>query len=330
MDLLRKCQILQKENIKQENQFLDLKTTSNKLSLVILAGGLGSRYNGQKQIDPIGPNNEALMEYSIYDALSVGINHFVFVVNQQFEDDTRKYFKKIIDDKGASVEFILQTTYSSVSRNYYDNIINRQKPWGTGHALLVTKNHITDHFIVINADDYYGKDAFMKAMSLATDNSITPNNYGIVTYQLENTLSENGSVSRGVCKIINDTLKDVNEHTNIFKYQDKIIFEEDNKSGIIPANTPVSMNFWILHSSIFRTLEDKFENFMKINSTELKSEFFLPQVINDLIHEKKVEVVAAQSSDQWFGMTYPQDKETVKEEIRTKIENGFYPKKLWH
>lgn len=309
---------------------MDLKTTSNQLSLVILAGGLGSRYNGQKQIDPIGPNKESLMEYSIYDAMAVGINHFVFVINQQFENETRKYFKKIIEERGGFVEFILQTTYSSVSRNYFDHIIDRQKPWGTGHALLVAKSHITDQFIVINADDYYGKDAFMKAVTLVTDGEITPNKYGIVTYQLENTLSENGSVSRGVCKIVNQTLKDVEERTNIFRYHDKIIFEEDQISGMIEANTQVSMNFWVLHSSIFRALEDKFELFMKLHAKEFKAEFFLPQVINELIHENKIEVVATPSSDQWFGMTYPQDKEMVKEEINQKIDLGFYPRKLWH
>lgn len=309
---------------------MDLKTTSNQLSLVILAGGMGSRYNGQKQIDPIGPNQEALMEYSIYDAMAVGINHFVFVINQKFQDDTRKYFKKIIEDKGAFVEFILQTTYSSVDRNYYDHIIDRKKPWGTGHALLVAKSHLNNPFIIINADDYYGRNAFQKAVDFVEADNITPNKYGIVTYQLDKTLSENGSVSRGVCKIENNILKDVIEHTNIFRYMDKIIFEEDNISGMIEDHTPVSMNFWVLHPSIFRALEDKFEIFMKSNARELKAEFFLPQVINELIHEKKVEVISNQSEDQWFGMTYPEDKIIVQEEIMNKISEGHYPSKLWN
>ena len=308
---------------------MDLKTTSNQLSLVILAGGMGSRYNGQKQIDPIGPNKECLMEYSIYDAMSVGINHFVFIINQEFENTTRKYFQKIIELKGASVEFVLQTTYTAVPRNYFDYIIERKKPWGTAHALLVAKNHLTNPFVIINADDYYGRNAFVKAVDLFSNDQITANRYGIVAYEVQKTLSDNGSVSRGICKIENRILKDVVEHTNIFKFEDKIIFEEQNISGIIDSNAPVSMNFWVIHPSIFKTLEENFDQFMKQNANNLKAEFFLPQVVNELIHNNKVEVNATISSDQWFGMTYPDDKIIVMEEIRTKVSQGIYPKNLW-
>ncbi|MBS7332251.1 MAG: dTDP-glucose pyrophosphorylase [Weeksellaceae bacterium] len=326
----KKCQILQKENIKQENQFLDLKTTSNLLSLVILAGGMGSRYNGQKQIDPIGPNGESLMEYAIFDAMEVGIMHFVFIINQQFENETRKYFQKIIELKGGSAEFVLQTTYTSVPRNYFDDIIDRKKPWGTAHALLVAKNHLLNNFIVINADDFYSKNSFQKAVTLNSEGKIAANQYGIVTYLLENTLSDNGSVSRGICKIEKGILYDVVERTNIFRYEDKIIFEDENISGVIDNNTSVSMNFWILNPSIFRFLEDKFDLFMKSYANDQKKEFFLPQVINQLIQENKVEVSASISTDQWFGMTYPGDKDLVKEEIYSKIKQGSYPKKLWY
>ena len=290
---------------------------------------MGSRYKGQKQIDPIGPSKECLMEYSIYDALSVGINHFVFIINQQFENTTRKYFQRIIEYNGANVEFVLQTTYTAVSRNFYDDIINRKKPWGTGHALLVAKNHLANPFIVINADDYYDKNAFFKATNMVENGEITANRYGIVAYQLQNTLSENGGVSRGICKVENNVLLDVQEYTNIFKYQDKVIFDEKNISGIIDANVPVSMNFWILHPSIFKSLEDKFDLFIRNHSKELSIEFYLPQVINELIHESKVEVSAMISNDQWFGMTYPEDKSIVVEQINTKIAQGAYPKTLW-
>ena len=307
-----------------------MKTTSNtKLSLVILAGGMGSRYNGQKQIDPIGPNKEALMEYSIYDAMAVGINHFVFIINQQFEDDTRKYFKKIIEEKNGFVEFILQTTYSSVSRKYFDDINDRLKPWGTGHALLVTKNHLDNPFVVINADDYYGADAFKKAMNLVTSGNITANKYGIVSYVLDKTLSDNGSVSRGICKIENRVLKDVEECLNITQTEQGIISEDNLALGVIDPETKVSMNFWIFHPSIFKALEDKFENFMEVNSKELKKEFFLLDVVNDLIHANIVEVTAESSEDKWFGMTYPEDKFIVREEINEKIKQSLYPEKLW-
>ncbi|WP_230476253.1 nucleotidyltransferase family protein [Faecalibacter bovis] len=307
-----------------------MKTTSNLLSLVILAGGMGSRYNGQKQIDPIGPNGESLMEYAIFDAMEVGIMHFVFIINQQFENETRKYFQKIIELKGGSAEFVLQTTYTSVPRNYFDDIIDRKKPWGTAHALLVAKNHLLNNFIVINADDFYSKNSFQKAVTLNSEGKIAANQYGIVTYLLENTLSDNGSVSRGICKIEKGILYDVVERTNIFRYEDKIIFEDENISGVIDNNTSVSMNFWILNPSIFRFLEDKFDLFMKSYANDQKKEFFLPQVINQLIQENKVEVSASISTDQWFGMTYPGDKDLVKEEIYSKIKQGSYPKKLWY
>lgn len=290
---------------------------------------MGSRYKGQKQIEPIGPYKECLMEYSIYDAMSMGINHFVFIINQYFEDYTRKYFQKIIENKGASVEFLLQTTYTTVPRNYFDGIINRKKPWGTGHALLVAKNHLTNPFVVINADDFYGRNSFLKAKLLVENNEITANRYGIVAYELDKTLSINGGVSRGICKIEHQVLCDVIEHTNIYKYEDKIIFDDGKISGILEKNAPVSMNFWILHPSIFKSLEDKFETFMKNYSSDLNTEFYLPQVINELVHENKIEVTATVSSDQWFGMTYPEDKFIVEEQINIKVGQGAYPQKLW-
>lgn len=312
-----------------KNQNLYFKKTTIQFSLVILAGGLGSRYHGQKQIDAIGPNKECLMEYSIYDAMSVGISHFVFVINQYFEDSTRKYFQRIIEKKGASVEFVLQTTYTGVPRNYFDEIIYRKKPWGTGHALLVAKNHLSNPFIVINADDFYGRNAFVHAKTFYDNLELAANRYGIVTYQVQNTLSENGGVSRGICKITHKILKGVEEYTNIFRYEDKVIFEENNISGSIDPETPVSMNFWILHPSIFKVLEDKFEFFIRHFAKDEKAEFYLPQVINDLINENKVEVTAVSSNDQWFGMTYPGDKEIVKELITKKIAEGAYPRTLW-
>lgn len=308
---------------------MDLKTISNQLSLVILAGGMGSRYKGQKQVDPIGPNRESLMEYSIYDAMEVGIKHFVFIVNQNFDNETKKYYQKLIEKKEAHVEFILQTTYTAVPRDFFDNIIDRQKPWGTGHALLCAKSHVLNPFIVINADDFYGRNAYKMAMQFITNENITPNKYGIITYELGKTLSENGSVSRGICKISNQILKDVVEHTNILRSGETIVFEEDNISGIMDESTPVSMNFWVLHPSVFKVLEHQFEEFMKHNSKELKKEFFLPQVINQLIHDDIVEVIVENSKDQWFGMTYPGDKHIVQDEIMEKISEGIYPKHLW-
>ena len=300
------------------------------LSLVILAGGMGSRYKGQKQIDPIGPSKETLMEYSIYDAFSCGIKHFVFIINEHLNNDTKKYFQNIIESKGGSVEFVLQTTYTAVPRSIYDTIEQREKPWGTGHALLITKNHLNNPFIVINADDFYGRKAFEKASELVQEDKITANSYGMVAYKLANTISENGSVSRGVCTVENGLLANVVERTNIFSNEEgEIVFEEDENVSPLDGETPVSMNFFVLHPSIFRNLEDEFGEFLKENASQLKAEFFLPKVVNDMIKEDQLEVIVKQSDDNWFGMTYPEDREVVVNSIQNLIKDQKYPNALW-
>ena len=300
------------------------------LSLVILAGGMGSRYNGQKQIDPIGPSKETLMEYSIYDAFSCGIKHFVFIINEQLDNETKKYFQHIIENNGGTAEFVLQTTYTAVPRSIYDTIEQRQKPWGTGHALLITKNHLQNPFIVINADDYYGRHAFEKANDLVQADKITANSYGMVAYKLANTMSENGSVSRGVCTVSNHLLDNVVERTNIFTNNEgEIVFEENDVETPIDGDTAVSMNFFVLHPSIYRNLEDKFEEFLKQNASQLKAEFFLPKVVNDMIKEDQLEVIVKNSDDNWFGMTYPGDREVVVNSIQELINDQKYPRSLW-
>ncbi|TGN26482.1 dTDP-glucose pyrophosphorylase [Empedobacter tilapiae] len=300
------------------------------LSLVILAGGMGSRYNGQKQVDPIGPSHETLMEYSIFDAFSIGIHHFVFIINQEFDLKTKKYFQNIIERNGGTVEFILQTTYTAVSRSIYDTIENRKKPWGTGHALLIAKSHLSNPFIVINADDFYGRKAFEKAKDLVQQELILPNRYGMVAYKLKNTLSENGSVSRGICTVEKELLSYVVERTNIFvDNEGAIVYENEGANYPLDEESPVSMNFWVLHPSIFRNLEDKFNQFLKENATQLKAEFFLPKVINDMIKEDQLEVIVKKSNENWFGMTYPDDREVVVNSIQNLIENNKYPKTLW-
>ncbi|QES93390.1 dTDP-glucose pyrophosphorylase [Empedobacter brevis] len=303
---------------------------ANNLSLVILAGGMGSRYKGQKQVDPIGPGKEALMEYSIFDAFSIGIHHFVFIINQEFDLKTKKYFQNIVERNGGSVEFILQTTYTAVSRSIYDTIEHRKKPWGTAHALLIAKSHLSNPFIVINADDFYGRKAFQKAKELVQLELILPNRYGMVAYKLENTLSENGSVSRGICTVTEEFLDYVVERTNIFADEEGVIvYEEESVNHILDGKSPVSMNFWILHPSIFRNLEDKFRTFLKHNANQAKAEFFLPKVINDMIKEDQLEVIVKKSDDNWFGMTYPEDREIVVNSIQNLTDDQKYPNPLW-
>ncbi|MFV0175662.1 sugar phosphate nucleotidyltransferase [Empedobacter falsenii] len=309
-----------------EQKIMESKT----LSLVILAGGMGSRYKGQKQIDPIGPSKETLMEYSIYDAFSCGIKHYVFIINEQFDADTKKYFQTIIEKKGGSVEFVLQTTYTSVPRGIYDKIEKREKPWGTGHALMITKNHLNNPFIVINADDFYGRKAYEKANELVQAEQITAITYGMVAYKLANTISENGSVSRGICTVQNGLLENVVERTNIYANENgEIVFEENEHVESLDEDVAVSMNFFVLHPSIFRNLEDKFADFLKENASHLKAEFFLPKVINDMIKEDQLEVIVQNSDENWFGMTYPEDRVVVVNSIQQLVKDQKYPNSLW-
>jgi UTP-glucose-1-phosphate uridylyltransferase len=316
-------------NIKTENQFLDLKAIYNKISLVILAGGLGSRYNGQKQIDAMGPNHECLMEYSIYDALSAGISDFIFVINDKFDQKTITYFKRIIEKNNATVSFVTQTVQSNVPDGFISENFNRQKPWGTAHALLVTKAYLNNPFIVINADDFYGKSAYSNAVNWINNKKISEQQYGIIAYKLFKTLSENGNVSRGICSIQNEKLLSVVERTDIYQNYEKVYYTEQDIVFEIDKNVPVSMNFWILHPSIFTYLEIKFNLFLEKNSKNLKAEFYLPQVINELIQDTKIKVIANISNESWFGVTYPADKEIVQNKLLKQVENKRYPKKLW-
>jgi len=298
-------------------------------TLLVLAGGLGSRYKGKKQIDPMGPSEECLMEYSIYDAKSAGFNHLVLIINDYFNEITKKHFQDIADKVGIKLDFVVQTLETLLPERHRDKLENRKKPWGTGHAVLVAKNVINNPFVVINADDFYSKKAFEKAFSLISSNQINENHYGMVAYLLSETLSENGSVARGVCSVENSLLKNIEEHTNISEENGKIIYTNDEgKKKEFSRNTPVSMNFWILDSTVFKYLEEYFDKFLDNLNSE-KSEFFIPILIDQMIKDRGLKVIAESSEDKWFGITYPEDKENVVKSIQQLVNEGYYPSSLW-
>lgn len=303
---------------------------SDNLSLVILAGNIGKQYEWQKQIDPIGPNKETLLEYSIFDALEIGIRHFVFIINQDFGLETKKYFQHIIDKNFSQVEFILQTTYTAVPRSIYDSIENRKQPWGTGHALLIAKSHLSNPFIVIDADHLYGKTTFYKAKELFVEGKILPNRYGLITYYLENTIEKHNHVTRGLCTIDKDYLVHIKKFNNIhFNDNQEIISDEINDDLIFDYQASTSINFWIFHPSIFRFLEDKFSQFLKKDSSELESTFSLYSVINNMIKENQLEVIVRKTNERCSGIYNREDKEYLIERIRDLIEMDIYPKMLW-
>lgn len=277
-------------------------------TLVIMAAGIGSRFgNGIKQLESVGPNGEIIMDYSINDAITAGFNKVVFVIRKDLEKDFREKIGDRIERK-INVEYAFQEL-EYIPKQYQEQFHQRTKPWGTGQAILCCRNVVHEPFLVINADDYYGPTAFKEAYNELTSSG----KIAMISFILKNTLSKNGGVTRGVCKVKNNTLEEIIETKNIREENGEIIGD----TGILNANTPVSMNMWCLYPYIFDILEEKFEEFLKnLNVDDLKSEFLLPNIIEDLLKEKTTEVKVLHSKDRWFGLTYKEDKELVVEELK--------------
>ena len=307
----------------------DKMTQSNhtKPSLLVLAAGMGSRYGGLKQIDPIGPNGEAIIEYSMYDAVKAGFGKIVFVIRQSFE----QAFKDMIGDKLdglCQVQYVYQELEKSLGD--FQLPANREKPWGTGHAILVAADAINEPFAVINADDFYGGYSY-KAIAEYLTTSTDENDYCMVGYTLSNTLSENGTVSRGVCECDDDdNLLNVAEHTKVGKTNGSVTgLDDTGKEVTLTGGEPVSMNLWGFGTSIFGHLKTLFAEFLAEHGNEEKSEFYIPFVVDDLIKQSIANVKVLKSQASWFGITYPEDKPTVVAQIAELVEKGAYPENLW-
>ncbi|MBN2597823.1 sugar phosphate nucleotidyltransferase [Labilibaculum sp.] len=295
-------------------------------TLLVLAAGMGSRYGGLKQIDPIGPTNETIIDYSIHDAIEAGFGKIVFVIRESFEKEFKELFNAKLAGK-IEVDYVNQEIGKVPEGTVYN--LEREKPWGTGHAILMAKDCIHEPFAVINADDYYGVEAFT-TISDFLSKSITDEENCMVGYQLSNTISENGSVSRGVCGTNeNDHLTTVIERTHIEKLENGIAYKENEEWIPLAPETIVSMNFWGFTPKLFDHLESQFIVFLKEEGDQLKSEFFIPSVVANIIKEGKTQVKVLKSDAQWFGVTYREDKEKAVKAIGKLIEKGTYPSKLW-
>ena len=298
-------------------------------TLVIMAAGIGSRFGGGiKQLEKMGPNGEIIMDYSIYDARKAGFNKVVFIIRKDIEAD----FKEIVGDRIASimdVEYVYQDINSLPAG--YSVPQGRTKPWGTGQAVLMCKDVVKEPFLVINADDYYGKEAYVEAFKELTtpEKQADKMQISMVGFVLKNTLSENGGVTRGVCKVdANQMLTEIVETSNIIKTQAGAAVATDGKETPIDADTPVSMNMWGLTPEFFEILEKGFAEFVAAQEEgNLKGEYLLPTIIGDLLKEGKVEVKVLKSHDKWFGVTYKEDKELVVNEVKALVEKGLYPEK---
>jgi len=298
--------------------------------LVIMAAGMGSRYGGLKQIDPVGMHGEIIIDYSIHDAYKAGFRRVVCIIKKEIEAD----FKEVI---GNRIEKLMEVRYAYQRMDDlpggYTVPEGREKPWGTGHAVLSARELIDAPFAVINADDYYGADAFRLIydfLKKAEDGS--KYDYAMVGYILENTLTENGHVARGVCQVENGRLLGVQERTRIEKHGDRTEYTEDGESWhVIPQGSTVSMNLWGFTPSVIAALSERFPAFLDraLKENPLKGEYFLPTVVNDLLAENKAEVSVFRSADRWYGVTYRQDKPVVEKAIRDMIAAGKYPERLW-
>ena len=285
-------------------------------TLVVMAAGMGSRFGGLKQIEPIGPKGEALLDFSVYDAKKAGFTKVVFVIKHEIEKD----FKEIV---GKRVEKVLPTEYVFQEVNDLPEGFTcpegRTKPWGTGQAILCCKDAVHEPFAIINADDYYGQSAFKKIYDQLKADS---ENYCVVGYRLANTLTENGTVSRGVCVVEDGFLKEIDERTKI---KDCKYTEDDGETWVeMPEDTVVSMNFWGLNPDIFDFLEREFKAFLNEKINVPKSEFYIPIVIGDLVKngEKAVKVLVAE--DRWYGVTYKEDKPAVVKALGDIVASGAY------
>lgn len=297
-----------------------------KPTLVILAAGMASRYGSMKQIQGFGPSGETIMDYSIYDAIRAGFGKVVFIIREDFADNFKSIFEPKLKDRIA-VEYVYQELHSFT--NNFSIPPDRTKPWGTAHAILCAKDAVNEPFAVINADDFYGRDAFQKAHNFLI-RQCNQNLYAIVGYELVKTLSENGSVSRGVCIVDeNDLLISITERTKIYTELDKIVFEENGIMNKLDPSTKVSMNFWCFDIAVFELSEKLFTSFLETSMENPKSEYFIPIVADFFIKNEIGQIKVIPTSSQWFGVTYKEDANGVQESLNKLIDNGEYPQNLW-
>ena len=303
----------------------------SKVTLVVMAAGIGSRFGGGiKQLEAVGPNGEIIMDYSIHDALEAGFNKVVFVIRKDLEKD----FKEIIGrrmEKLVEVEYAYQEL-NDIPERFLKKTEGRKKPWGTGQAILCCKDVVDEPFLVINADDYYGKEAYREAYAYLTgrkdDNAYEACMVGFV---LKNTLSDNGGVTRGVCKVDEHRmLSEIVETSNIVKTAEGAAVQTEDGAVPIDVESEVSMNMWGLSPKFFEVLDKGFDEFLeKLDPENLKGEYLLPTIIGDLLKEGKMRVEVRKSHDEWFGVTYKEDKPDVVASIQELIADGVYPEKLF-
>ena len=307
-----------------------------KTSLVIMAAGIGSRFGGGiKQLEPVGPNGEIIMDYSIHDAIAAGFNKIIFIIRKDIEEDFREVIGNRIEE--VAKKYDVEIAYAFQDLKALPEGIEcpegRTKPWGTGQAVLACDGLIHEPFAVINADDYYGKEAFVKLHDFLINHEKMGKEFdmGMAGFILKNTLSENGTVTRGVCKVDdNNLLKEVYETTGIKAEGDKIVCDNPEVEAWAKPESNVSMNMWAGYPDFLDYLEKDFSTFLSnISDNPMKKEYLLPNIVAELLREDRINVKVLETHDKWFGVTYAEDKEYVQNAFKQLIEDGVYPEKLW-
>ena len=298
-----------------------------KPTLLILAAGMASRYGSMKQVDGFGPNGETIIDYSIYDAIKAGFGKVVFIIKEEFLDNFKAIFEPKLNGK-IETDYVFQNF--DLKQFGIDLEIEREKPWGTGHAILSARHAIKEPFCVINADDFYGLDAFTKMVDFLT-NEVTGSNYCMIGYEIAKTLSDFGSVSRGVCKVSHDGyLEEIIERTKVFRDGEAIVYEENDKQYPLDLDTRVSMNFWGFTPEVFKISVELFRDFAENNQENPKSEFFIPIIVETLLNSEKADFKVVPTDSKWFGVTYKEDKPVVQASFDQLIKDGVYPENLWN
>jgi dTDP-glucose pyrophosphorylase len=297
-----------------------------KPTLVIMAAGMASRYGSMKQIQQFGPGGETIMDYSIYDAIKAGFQKVVFIIRKDFADDFKNIFEPKLKGK-IETAYVFQEMDKHIGNHSVP--AERSKPWGTAHAILCAKEAVNGPFAVINADDFYGTDAFRKAHDFL-ESECREDVYAIVGYELAKTLSEHGSVSRGVCEVKDGNLVAIKEMLKIYRENGKMVSEEpDGNKTALPEDAKASMNFWCFHPSIFEFIERGFQQFLNENINSPKAEYLIPFVADQWIKSGRGVIKVLPTSSQWFGVTYKEDAPVVLRSLNALVDNKVYPPALW-
>lgn len=299
-----------------------------KPTLLVLAAGMGSRYGGVKQIDSVGKNGECLLDFAAYDAKKSGFGKVVYIIRKDIEKDFReKLFDRVARNMDA--EYVFQSHESLLNDEQIRLSAERTKPWGTTHAVLCAQDAIKEPFAVINSDDYYGRDAFETLGKYLSSIPADSTDHAMVGYTLGKTMSESGSVSRGVCSVKDGKLESIVENLKIYYENGKIISDLGEKKVLMTGEETVSMNLFGFSLKAFERFNSYWEDFIKANISSPKAEALLPVAASDIIKSGEGSIKVFKSNESWFGMTYPEDRQIVKKEIEAKISGGYYPEKLW-